>query len=239
LSKILKYVPEPPFLFLMAVSLFVGGYIPAFYDWSGADQSRPAPVMGYVAIELMVCCLLACIALPWLPLQKPLRPEPRFKWLRFVPWLVLAGAIAAAVWKFVSPATSIYSLGAIPGSIAFLCIGLDWAASVGLRWRIVSLVGCLYLPFFWVTSPRIVKGLGPEVMLLTGLPALLPAGYLGRFFNVYAEHHWWMLLLATSIEIVIGLWMIHLGTRRALAWLIFLFLQSTFSSLLFNALLRA
>lgn len=238
LHKIFKYVPDPPFLFLVAVSLFVGGYIPAFYDWSGANQSRSAPVVNYLAIGLVASCLLVCITLPWLPLPDPPRAEQKFKWFRLIPWGVLAGIIAGIVWHFVSPATSIYSLGFVPLSIALICQGLDWTASPGLRWRIVSLAGCLYLPLFWVTNPTIVKGLGSQLVIITALPALLPAVFFGRLFNTNAEHQWWLAQAMTSIEIVIGLWMIHLGTRRALAWLIFLFLQSTLGSFVFNALLR-
>lgn len=238
LKNIFKYVPEPPFLFLMACSLFVGGYIPAFYDWSGADQSRPAAVMAYVAIGLIVCCLLTCIALRWLPMPAP-QVQPRFQWLRFVPWVVAVGLFAAVAWHLVSPATSMNAIGVVPLSIALVCTGLDWTASRGVRWRIVSLIGCLYLPFFWVTNPQIVKGFGGNLGIVVGMPALLPAAFASRLFNFYAEHHWWTLAAVTSIEILIGLWMIHRGTRSALAWSILMFLQSALSSLALNALIRA
>jgi uncharacterized protein involved in response to NO len=43
------------FLFvLILISATCGWFVPAFYDWTGADQSRPSPLMWQVPLAIAV-----------------------------------------------------------------------------------------------------------------------------------------------------------------------------------------
>ncbi len=48
-----------------------------FYDWTGADQSRPAPVIPWIAGGLVLGALVAIALLAWAHLQRsrPHRPQ--------------------------------------------------------------------------------------------------------------------------------------------------------------------
>lgn len=240
MTNIFKYVPDPLFLILMGTSLFFGGYIHSFYDWSGAEQSREAPIL-MAAIGLLVCCSLMFFSLLWIPLADPPRQQPRFSWFHFIPGLALCVVVVATTaWCVISPATAIYSVGAASVFFALACAGLNWKASPELRWRIISLLGCLYLPFFWVTHPKFMSNIGPQLILfVTGLPAVFPALVISRLSQFHVVEHWGILSMISSVEILIGLWTIRLDTRRALGFQILMFMLATIGSLFFNAMLRA
>ncbi|MEO8494588.1 MAG: hypothetical protein ABI614_05935 [Planctomycetota bacterium] len=53
---------------LIGLSFVVGRYVPAFYDWTGSDQSRPSPLILPTAAGLILLWIVACSALPWLPI---------------------------------------------------------------------------------------------------------------------------------------------------------------------------
>jgi hypothetical protein len=55
--------------------------------------------------------------------------------------------------------------------------------------------------------------------MFAGLPAFLPAALLGRLFNQNMHHAFWLALLLTALEMVIGIWMIRLGPKRTIAYL--------------------
>ena len=62
---------------------------------------------------------------------------------------------------------------------------------------------------------------------------------IGRWVGQHGEELFWLSTLLTSAEIVIGVWMIRLGPRRTIAYLVLVLLISTFGSFVLNALLRA
>ncbi len=53
-----------PLIGLMAATL--GWIVPEFYDWTGADQSRPAPIVNVIALAMLVSVLVLNATLLWL-----------------------------------------------------------------------------------------------------------------------------------------------------------------------------
>src|SRR5690606_2794588 len=83
---------------LILVSGISGWLIPAFYDWTGADQSRPSPLMWQVPLGVFVVALLFCGLLPWLPMRGWTDDVPRYS-LQFQvrSLLVLTAVVAASI----------------------------------------------------------------------------------------------------------------------------------------------
>jgi hypothetical protein len=49
----------------------------------------------------------------------------------------------------------------------------------------------------------------------------------------------WLAVLLTGAEMTIGAWIIRLGPRRTIAYIVFVLLMSTFGSFVLHALMRA
>ena len=71
------------FLLVIGVSFVVGQLIPAFYDWTGSDQSRPSPLTFQTAAGLLLCGIIACLALPWLRIEYDLPATNRVGRVQF------------------------------------------------------------------------------------------------------------------------------------------------------------
>jgi len=52
---------------LPVAGIVAGWFMPEFYDWTGADQSRPAPVVGWIALAIAAANLLLWGILFWWP----------------------------------------------------------------------------------------------------------------------------------------------------------------------------
>jgi len=89
------------------------------------------------------------------------------------------------------------------------------------RWKLTALLGCMYFPYAWVLLPGTIRKFGSEHILpALGLPMFVPSILLGRLFDYRGEDQIFPLLALTLIEFAIGVWLIRLGTRRAVAWII-------------------
>jgi len=65
-SKLLTRLPI--FTLFIAISVFAGWNIPAFYEWTDSDQSRPSPLLWQVPLAVAINSFIFCLALPWLPI---------------------------------------------------------------------------------------------------------------------------------------------------------------------------
>ena len=96
------------------------------------------------------------------------------------------------------------------------------------------------LPFVWFIGygeiAHIWKGL---FAIAAGLPMLLPAAWLASWFGTNFHSEPWISILLTGIELFVGTWVIRLGTKLAIAYLIFALLLSVFSSFGLHALVLA
>ncbi len=217
----------------------LGWLIPGFYVWTGSDQSRPSPLIWQFALGMIIIGCIICLLLPWLPLQTEAQEETRTSSQRFTlkTLLVLTTVIAiliVALMKF-AMVTSCLLCGA-----AFLNYAWLVARRPQLRWPAASLLSCMCLPFVWFIGygeiGNIWRGL---LAIAAGLPMLLPAAWLASWFGTNFHSEPWISILLTGIELFVGMWVIGLGTKRAIAYLIFALLLSVFSSFGLHALVLA
>ena len=229
------------FPLLVCASLSLGFQIPWFYDWSGAQQSHTPPIVGYVfAGFLIACCasLLALPLLPKLPHEDPIR-NPLIQVFRYPQVAIIAAIII--VWPL------FYSNLALALIAAAFLYPVVCAVNLGMicpsvRSPIASLYSCLYLPFIWVFANDVVQGAIKQgsfeiVSIILGAPALLCSLSIGRCFG--QQHGMEPIgIVIVSMEVFLGLYLIQVGARRAIAYLIMLQALSVTSSCLLLALLR-
>ncbi|GAB5407052.1 MAG: hypothetical protein Aurels2KO_52830 [Aureliella sp.] len=67
--------------------------------------------------------------------------------------------------------------------------------------------------------------------MLAGLPALLPGALLGRLGGSNLQDIYWLVYLLSAVELLAGLWLIKLGRRRAIAYMLFALQMSLIGSL--------
>lgn len=227
----------PVFGLLFIVSGTVGWNIPAFYDWTGADQSRPSPLVGQTALLLVIMTLSACAALPWLSFKThaaedtPLRMRFEIRSL-----LAVTAAIAvavAAVRQF--PLVASYGLFAI----AFGYTLRFWIIFRQYRWQTLALLACMCLPFLWIVSSSSFRELLPSILsMAAGLPTLLPTTVIGSLLEQHISDLLWLSILLSGVELAIGTWIIRLGPRRTIAYCLLVLLSSIIGSFGLNAAVR-
>jgi hypothetical protein len=236
------------FPLLVCVSLSLGFQVPLFYNWSGTQQSDAPPIVGYAFAGFLIACCVSLLVLPLLPELKreapvcsPLIRPPRFVIAVIIPGMMIVGLVSYrdAIMFIIGATSFIYPL---------LCAVQLGMTSRLLRWRIVSLYSCLYLPFIWVFTNDVFQGALKQGFLrgllgflpfLAGAPALLCSLFLGRFIGQQQAFAMLSAVVVAGLEVLLGLWIIQLGARRAIAYLVLLLAVSVITSFGFHALLRA
>ena len=100
-----------------------------------------------------------------------------------------------------------------------------------------ALVASMTLPYVWIVDYDELGRILPDLLVMfAGLPAFLPAALLGRLFNQNMHDAFWLALLLTALEMVIGIWMIRLGPKRTIAYLLLVLHVSALGSLGFHTL---
>jgi hypothetical protein len=104
---------------------------------------------------------------------------------------------------------------------------------------IVTLFACMCLPFVWIIVDDERHNFFPAILgIVSGLPAMLPASLIGVLLGQHPQDVTWLSVLLTGAELVVGAWMIRLGPRRAIAYLLFALWMSTLGSFGLNMLVR-
>ena len=227
----------PFYLIFIVLSFAIGCSIPAFYEWSGADQSRSPPVLGYTALALVSLGASVCLALPWLPAASAGSVAPSTT-IRFnIRTLLIATAacalVLAALMKFPLVVSGALYLVALFSAI--------WIAIVVVerRGQTIALLATLYLPFSWIITTAAEWHISPTTLLLSmGLPALLPTLLIGSWTGHPAHSISWLSLLLTSLALLNGIFIIRIGPRLVIAYLVLILLVATFGSFVLNALVR-
>jgi hypothetical protein len=125
-------------------------------------------------------------------------------------------------------------------AIAFCYVVRFWILYRHYRWQTAALLACMCLPFVWIIAYDELDNLLPAILwMASGLPAFFPACLIGSLIGQNSHDVMWLSVLLTGAEIVIGIWIIRLGPRRTIAYLVFVLLMSTFGSIGLNALVRA
>ncbi len=227
------------FSMLIAASFTAGWLVPAFYDWTGSDQSRPSPLIGQTALGLMVVGIVLGALLPWLPIEHERLDANRTERGRFkIRTLLVITAVVAV---------STVALMKIPMVVGVCWCGLALAYTVRFwivfrpyRWQTAALGACLYLPYIWIFHTG--DGSRPLSVILwmmaLGLPAFLPTMLIGGLLEQHMQELTWLSMLLTGAELFFGILVIRLGPRLTIAYLLFVLLMSLFGSFGLNALAR-
>jgi len=178
-------------------------------------------------------------ALPWLPIASPesVNESPSIKRFELRTLLTLGTMIAIAIpllAKF-----PIFTSIAIC-AIAFLNFVWQVTKIPQARMPALTLLACMVLPFAWIIGYEERDRILTTAIVMTAcLPTLLPAAFIGSAFGVGFQNSYWIALLLTGAELTVGIWLILLGPKRAIAYLLLVILISTLSSLGFYQLCRA
>ncbi|MCC9601349.1 hypothetical protein LOC67_12405 [Stieleria sp. JC731] len=220
---------------LILASFACGVLMPAFYDWTGADQSRPAPIVPRLAIGFVVSALIGCVLLPWVPIQQQDRwqapQKPRFTLQRLLITVTVC-AIAFVPLKIVSLTACVLLLGS---AVASACVQAKRFAHT--RLLTLCLLACIWAPFGWAFAPW--KDADTNIaILLTVSPALLELLYLGSLVGEHAEKLAHFSAIITALKIYLGSLLIRSGPRRGLGYCVATIIVSLMGSFALHALYR-
>lgn len=96
------------------------------------------------------------------------------------------------------------------------------------------------LPFVWLIAHNELDSFLKAILWVAStLPAFFPACLIGYLVGQNSHDVMWLSVLLTGVQIVIGTWIIRLGPKRTIAYLVLVLLMSTFGSFGLNALVRA
>ena len=226
---------------IMALAIVGGLSMSSFYDWSGEDQSRAAPIVRWLALGLVAINLSACAGLIWYSRNRPAtteathpaRPKFRFGIIGIMAATTLVAIAVAAQVRFnISVGTLLV--------VAVTAYAL-WTAFKRSehRWAICALLTCTWAPFLWIFRWPEFKGVMLHVLqMMAQAPSLMVAGWISMLTRRNFPDVMQFCSLCTAIELSIGLWLIHLGPRRGLAYTLWVLMLSLFSSFLLQALAR-
>lgn len=224
---------------LIGFSLAAGWCIPAFYDWTDSDQSRPSALLWQVPAGLAVVSVVLCGLLPWLPIPPPQTQLEHRAELRFGTQTLL---IATALIAIAIPLGIAFPL-AVSGLVCAAAFGfLIWQAvrDPACRLPSITLCACMILPFAWVVGYEELDRLLPALpMFLAAMPTFILGGWIGQILGQHHQEVLWVAYLLTSIEILVGAWLIRGGPKRTMVYLLFVMQMSLLNSLVFLQLCLA
>ncbi|WP_148618993.1 hypothetical protein [Mariniblastus fucicola] len=252
------------FPLLVGAVFVVGAMIPTFYDWSGADQSRPSPSVGHAFYAVIGFMIATWIALPWLPWCRHASPDGCLAAESSADEKTDLDSIATSTVQLEDQSKFQFNLRTlivittciaitIAGLTSFRLVTTIWLIALGIvlsawfvthllswRWQLGSLIACMYFPYAWVVISDEFRNFEWEhVLAAFGLPAFVPSILAGRFlFDFRGEDNVWLLLTLTGVELAFGLWMIHSGPRRTTVWMILVLFISLIGSGFLNAAIR-
>ena len=215
----------------------MGWSLPAFYDWTGSDQSSPSPLIGRFYRGLTLGGVLVCLALPLLPIKAEAEDRggnssTRFRIRSLLLFTAVIAVLLALSVKFPLLVSSLISATVLALAIRYVVY------QPADRWSVAALLGCMYFPYVWVFGyDEFDRINGHLLRTCLGLPTLFPAAYFGRWvLGIDALRTYWLPMLMTAAELAIGIWLIWLGPRLAIAAFVFAMLMSVFSSFAFYQL---
>ncbi|WDQ17119.1 hypothetical protein [Rhodopirellula sp. P2] len=233
-SKLTSRIPI--FQLFIGGSLLVGWLIPSFYAWTDSDQSRPSSLLWKVPLGSSIASLAFCLVLPWLPIRRQASSDAPRTSMRFSvrTLLILTAGVAIAIpllAKFPLGVSAIVCAGAFAYFIAF-CV-----RNPQHRMAAATLFACMALPYAWVVGYKELGRIFLDlVVMFAGMPAFLPAAMLSQVFGQHFLESQWLAFLLTALELVLGIWMICLGPKRTIAYLLLVMQMSAVGSLGFYML---
>lgn len=225
-------------------SAIVGSLIPGFYDWTESDQSRPSPLLwqvplGWAALSLLACCVLPCLKIRRRVFENRAAKEARGSLGCFSIRAMLIGTTVVAVVVVVLIRWPNFTTAIIWFAV-FIRLGIQAYKRPEQIIDIAALASAMVLPFVWLVfnAPSHLSSV-ELVWMAPSLPTLLPSLIARSLAGGSLQDAIWVPSLLTAFQLLVGLWCIELGPRRALAYILIVQTLSIFSSLVLLQLLLA
>lgn len=222
------------------VACVIGFFLPAYYDWSGADQSRPSPWIpfAFAVLGIVVALVGLILGLRHFYWRIPSAAAIKNGWYPLVFAVGVLGVLSAI------HAIGLQMLGLV---LSFVALGVVvvWGGyqaylHVRLRWALAALLFSCYGPLLWIVVGKHSQNSIPQALLfLFGAPMLMPAGLLGMVLGVHLQELMWLGNSLTMIVIAIGIALMHLGEKRAFVYTLSMLVVSAAGSMAFHSLIRA
>ena len=222
------------YIALAVLSAVIGWSIPAFEEWTEGDQSRPSPLVPRFMIGFAVTAVAIWILLPFLPISDH-REESESGRLPIVFSLksMLIAIVPVSVGMFFVTAFP-FPASAVLCGLAFVLYGWNLYRYPGLRLALISLLACMIMPYLWLIGYDELDRLLPDVIWMTcAFPGFYPGMMIGSLLGQHHDNAWWITVLTTATELVVGIGLIHLGPKPAIAWLVLVMVMSIFGSMTF------
>lgn len=223
----------------IVVACAIGLALPAYYDWSGADQSRPSPwiPLAGAVLALLATLIAACLGVRHYYWHVPSAARIQNGWY---PLIIAVGSLPLLA------GLQTIGGGAVGGILSFVVLAVVIGLSLyqayrfaRVRWPLAALIAASYGPFLWLFFGK-YTGASPEAFLfVSGAPMLLPAGYTGMFLGMRLQELLWLDNGFTAIALAMGIALIHLGEKRALAYTLFMLVIAAAGSMAFHSMIRA
>lgn len=230
-----------PWAWVIAVALpiLLGLLVPAYYEWTGSDQSRVPRVVPITMFAILGTALAATVAVPWLIPSRAISVAEVPQTQRFTLRALLLSVTAAAVAMGVFRSNPLMALGAL------FVVGV-WGVLVRYAWRnptlgwpVSAMFGCLYGPMTWVfTYGDLHIPLFESLALFVGLPPFLAVDFLGTLFQSHFDKSFWISHLATGLQLLLGAWLARSYPRIFIIFLLWSFVLAIIGSFGLNALVR-
>ncbi|MCD0462934.1 hypothetical protein [Roseiconus lacunae] len=215
---------------LLIVSVVAGVSMPSFYDWTGADQSRPAPVIPRIGMGLIGGTACFVLLLAWIPI------EQRRRWSHF------SGGQTSLRWLLVM--TTLMAVACIPipslqfvFSYSVLAFAIVRTAYVAIKQRylgclLLAMAACIWGPFLWAF---------PDAQMLTlfaACPSLMELMCASALSGQHSDHIAFVGIYVTSAKLLFGTWLIQWGPRIGLVYCVVVLNISLAGSFVLHALMR-
>jgi len=216
---------------LIVVSSLVGWSIPGFYEWTDSDQSRPSPLLWKVPLGTAISFFAFCIALCWLPIAVEHSDDSPRTWMGFSKrTLLLLGTFVALATVFFAWFPVVVS-GCVLAAM-LVCFVAFFVRHPMHRLELGTFIACMYLPYAWLLGYSELDRILPMIaVMFTAMPAFVPSLVVSRGLGLHFQELHWLAFLFAALEIAWGMWMIWLGPKRTIAYLLLVLLLSALGSL--------
>jgi hypothetical protein len=219
------------FLSFIVVSAVAGWGVPWSFEWSNTQQGQVYPRIIRLGIVLMAVGIALCFLLPRLLLPRQtseLDKQPPI-WFRFTMRRVMVAMALTVIWVGSSPQLDV-------AVCRFNFIGMFCYAGWLLRhnqadrWAVVALFSCMFLPYLWLAFDRSLMRMLETPAVIIGFPAFVPQLLIGVVIGQRTVEWFWMGALLTAIQMRVGFWMIQLGPKPTIAFLVYSLVASLLGS---------
>ena len=230
--------PIPLKICLIAIVMIAaihGWFVPALYEWSGADQSRWTSRATLVVWGKLFVAIIFWAALPWIDIRvdEPQLEKPKSQFnIRFVLIVAAFAATGIAMLRLIPWVTS----GCL-AALGYLAMGTCMWKYPRNQWSIATLWLVMILPFCWMWRGfAIEQPLLAVIGVLAGLPSLVCQLIFCQLTGQNHHEMTWLMYAMTGIQILIGLWVIcRCGPKLTLAYLVGVLLCSLLGSTIIDA----